>query len=103
MDKPDGLPEATEPWGGATETHTAVVYFAGDLAMKLKKPVDLGFVDFTTREARKAACRNEVALNRRVAPDVYLGVGDILDEDGHPVDHVVLMRRMPTPVACPRW
>lgn len=95
MDMPAGDPVAAEAWGGAAETHTAVVYFAGDRAVKLKKPVDLGFVDFTTREARKAACRNEVALNRRFAPDVYLGVGDILD-DGHPVDHVVLMRRMPT-------
>lgn len=89
--------EATaEPWAGCAETHTAVVYFAGDRAAKLKKPVDLGFVDFTTLEARKAACRNEVRLNRRFAPDVYLGVGEIRDDKGQVIDHMVLMRRMPS-------
>ncbi|HSA51263.1 MAG TPA: AAA family ATPase [Yinghuangia sp.] len=86
---------APPPWAGCAETHTAVVYFAGDRVAKLKKPVDLGFVDFTTREARHTACRNEVDLNRRFAPDVYLGVGDIRDEDGEVLDHLVLMRRMP--------
>ncbi|MFI1583758.1 AAA family ATPase [Embleya sp. NPDC020630] len=74
----------------------AVVYFAGDRAVKLKKPVDLGFLDFSTLEARRKACRNEVALNQRFAPDVYLGVGDVREENGDVVDHLVLMRRMPS-------
>ncbi|HSA52588.1 MAG TPA: AAA family ATPase [Yinghuangia sp.] len=87
--------ETPEPWAGCSETHVAVVYFAGDRAVKLKKPVALGFLDFTTREARRDACRSEVDLNRRFAPDVYLGVGDVRDESGAVVDHLVLMRRMP--------
>jgi uncharacterized protein len=72
-----------------------VVFFFGDRAFKLKKPVDLGFLDFTTREARAEACHREVALNRRLAPDVYLGVADITGPDGQPCDHLVVMRRMP--------
>lgn len=77
------------------ETHSAYVFLVGDVAYKLKKPVDLGFLDFTTREAREAVCHREVELNRRLAPDVYLGVADVLGVDGTPCDHLVVMRRMP--------
>ena len=76
------------------ETHSGVVFFLGDRAYKLKKPVALGFLDFRTREARLDACRREVALNRRLAPDVYLGIADISGPDGQPCDHLVVMRRM---------
>ncbi|MDI2130508.1 hypothetical protein [Yinghuangia seranimata] len=74
---PASGPRATIPWSDVVETHCGVVFFAGDRAAKLKKPVDFGFVDFTTREARQAACRAEVELNRRFSPDVYLGVADL--------------------------
>ena len=77
------------------ETHSAVVFFFGDRAYKVKKAVDFGFVDFSTREAREAACHREVDLNRRLAPDVYLGVADILDPSGVVCEHLVVMRRMP--------
>jgi uncharacterized protein len=77
------------------ETHSAVVFLVGDRAYKLKKPVDLGFLDFSTREAREAVCHREVELNRRFAPDVYLGVADVLGPDGTVCDHLVVMRRMP--------
>lgn len=77
------------------ETHAGTVILFGDRAYKVKKPVDLGFLDYTRREARHAACRREVELNRRFAPDVYLGVADVTDEDGRPCDHLVVMRRMP--------
>ena len=80
---------------GVVETHCAVVVFMGDRAYKVKKPVDLGFLDFTTRKAREEACHREVELNRRLAPDVYLGVADVLGPDGQPADHMVVMRRMP--------
>ena len=56
------------------ETHTALLFFVGDHVYKLKKAVDLGFLDHRDREARLATCRHEVELNRRLAPDVYLGV-----------------------------
>src|SRR3546814_2724693 len=77
------------------ETHSGVFFFAGDRAYKLKKDVDLGFLDFSSREKRLAACRREVELNRRLSPDVYLGVADVLDAAGEPCEHVVVMRRMP--------
>ncbi len=77
------------------ETHSAVVVFVGDRAYKVKKPVDLGFLDFSTREARERACHREVALNRRFSPDVYLGVADVLGPDGTVCDHMVVMRRLP--------
>lgn len=67
----------------------------GSLAFKLKKPVDLGFLDWTSRAARQRACAREVELNRRLAPDVYLGVADVLAPGGEPLDHLVMMRRMP--------
>lgn len=77
------------------ETHSGVVFFTGDRAYKLKKPLDLGFLDFRRREARQAACHREVELNRRLAPDVYLGVADVLGPDGQPCEHLVVMRRLP--------
>jgi aminoglycoside phosphotransferase family enzyme/predicted kinase len=80
---------------GVAETPSAVLFFVGDRTYKLKKPVDLGFLDFTTRERREAACHREVALNRRLSPDVYLGVADVNGPDGTSCDHLVVMRRMP--------
>lgn len=81
-------------WAGAVETHTAAVYFAGDRVFKVKKPVRLDFIDLTSRAARLAACEAEVSLNRRLAPDVYLGIADI-QFDGATIDHAVVMRRLP--------
>src|SRR5688572_18651129 len=90
------LPGPLGPFPAAVaETHSGVVFLLGDRAYKLKKPVDLGFLDFRTREARLDACRREVALNRRLAPDVYLGIADVSGPDGQPCDHLVVMRRMP--------
>lgn len=60
-------------------THISVVFLAGDFAYKVKKPVDLGFLDFTTLERRRHFCRREVRLNRRLAPDVYLGVAPLVE------------------------
>jgi uncharacterized protein len=77
------------------ETHTAQLLLLGDVVLKWKKPVDLGFVDFTTLEARERACRAEVELNRRLAPDVYDDVAHLCDGSGAVVEPVVVMRRMP--------
>ncbi|KUO15998.1 gluconate kinase [Streptomyces dysideae] len=88
---PPSLPRAE-----ARETHTAVVLFVGDRAYKVKKPVDLTFLDYTTVTARRAACEREVVLNRRFAPDVYLGVGEFRSPDRDAPEPVVVMRRMPT-------
>ena len=61
-----------EPWAQVAETHAAAVFLAGDLACKPKKPVNLGFLDFSTAEARVVACAREAELKREFAPDVYL-------------------------------
>jgi len=80
------------------------VFLAGDRVYKLKKPVKYPFLDFSTLSAREADCRVEDRLNRRLAPDVYLGVvplshgadGDLtLGGKGEPVDWLVKMRRLP--------
>jgi uncharacterized protein len=80
---------------GVAETHISVLFFVGDRVYKLKKPVATGFLDFSTREARLEDCRREVDLNRRLAADVYLGVADIVSSRGDPIDHLVVMRRLP--------
>ncbi len=78
----------------AVETHISKVYLDDRLVYKRKKPVDLGFLDFTTLERRAAACREEVRLNRRLAREVYLGVDAIEGSDGEIIDWVVVMRRL---------
>ncbi|GLU49537.1 AAA family ATPase [Nocardiopsis ansamitocini] len=77
------------------ETHAGVVVLIGEKAYKLKKPKDFGFLDYSTRELRLAACLREVELNSRLAPDVYEGVLDVVDSTGRPFDHLIAMRRMP--------
>lgn len=78
------------------ESHTATIFLVGDRAYKVKKPVSLGFLDFTTVAGRAEACRRETELNRRFSPDVYLGVAEVSDPDGQVCDHLVVMRRMPS-------
>jgi hypothetical protein len=80
------------------QTHVSILFFVGNRAYKLKKPVRTPFLDFSTPEKRRAACLREVELNRRLAPDVYLGVADVTGPDGEggtACDHLVVMRRMP--------
>lgn len=56
------------------ETHGALVFLAGDYAYKLKRAVHLPYLDFSTPAKRHAVCRNEIRINRRTAPDLYLGI-----------------------------
>jgi len=77
------------------ETHTSVLFLVGDRVHKMKKPLDLGFLDNRTRAARERACHREVDLNRRMAPDVYLGVADVHGPDGQVCEHLVEMVRLP--------
>lgn len=85
----------TGPYAQVRETHTSVVFFVGDRVHKMKKPLDLGFLDNRTRAARESGCHREVLLNRRLAPDVYLGVADVHGPDGRVCEHLVEMRRLP--------
>jgi aminoglycoside phosphotransferase family enzyme len=94
------------------ETHMSWVFLAGGEAFKLKKPVRFPYLDFSSLRRREAACRAELALNRRLAPDVYKAVAPVVrssqglaigglggtgpDETGHgeTVDWLVVMRRL---------
>jgi hypothetical protein len=76
------------------ETHVSILFFVDERVYKLRKQVQFGFIDFRDREKREEDCQREVALNRRLAPDVYLGVADIR-LNGEPTDHMVVMRRLP--------
>jgi aminoglycoside phosphotransferase family enzyme/predicted kinase len=84
------------------ETHIAAVFLVGQRAYKLKKAVDLGFLDFSTREKRRWAVRRELDFNRRTAPDLYLDVAEVvrrpdgvlaMGEPGEPLESVLVMRR----------
>lgn len=85
------------------ETHISWVLLTQTMAFKLKKPVRLPFVDFSSIEARRHFCEEELRLNRRFAPALYLdvapvcGTGDSprIGGAGVPIDHVVRMRRFP--------
>ncbi|GIK34092.1 MAG: hypothetical protein AMXMBFR45_19940 [Gammaproteobacteria bacterium] len=85
------------------ETHVSWVILSGDIAYKLKKPVDLGFLDFRSLAARRQACEEELRLNRRLAPDIYLGVVAVSAVAGDGtgsreeavVEYAVKMRRFP--------
>jgi uncharacterized protein len=83
-------------------THCSIVFLVGDRAYKLKRPVVFSSVDYSTLDRREAACRAELALNRRTAPDLYLAVRSIrrradgafaFDGDGPAIDWIVVMRR----------
>ena len=84
------------------ETHMSWVFLAGNEVYKLKKPVRFPYLDFSTLARREAACRAELRLNRRLAPDVYLGVLPLVERDGKlsidgegaPVDWLVKMNRL---------
>lgn len=76
----------TEPdMAGPIETHGAVVVLAGERAYKLKKPVAFPYMDFSTRARRRRVCRRELEINRRTAPDLYLGVAGLVEVNGTPV------------------
>jgi aminoglycoside phosphotransferase family enzyme/predicted kinase len=85
------------------ETHISWVFLAGDRVYKVKKPVDLGFLDFRTLRRRRHFCEQEVRLNRRLAPDTYLGVVALkgtrprirFGGRGRTIEVAVEMRRLP--------
>lgn len=85
------------------QTHLSYLFFTPDHVYKIKKPVDFGFVDFTTIEKRLFYCQREVELNRRLCPDIYLDVVKITREGklfriegtGHPTEFAVRMKRLP--------
>lgn len=82
-------------------THISHVFLAGERAWKLKQAIRLNFADFSTVDLRRAACEREVTLNRRTAPDIYLGVVPVtwdggalgVGGQGEALDWLIEMRR----------
>ena len=74
------------------DTHGAVVFLAGDRAYKLKRAVKFPYMDFSTVERRRVLCQAEVDINRRLAPEIYLGVEEVRTPSGTS-DWLVVMRR----------
>jgi len=102
------VPSAYPHPAGAAEvhqTHISIVFLAGPFAYKIKKPADLGFVTYATLEERRHFCEEEVRLNRRLAPEIYLGVVAVtrqgaairMEGTGEVVEWAVKMKRLPDP------
>ena len=104
LEKPKSFPA---PWPlhvERVETHASWVFLGDQDVFKVKKPVNFGFLDFSTVEKRRAACESEVRLNARLASGVYLGVVPVVRSaegslafggTGDVVDWAVHMRRLP--------
>ncbi|MFW6147400.1 MAG: hypothetical protein ACOC6B_03300 [Thermodesulfobacteriota bacterium] len=100
---PDRLPDETEGVS-LVQTHISLVLIADRFVYKIKKPVDFGFLDFTTLEKRQYYCNQEVKLNRRLSRDLYLEVVPVLydglhyrigEGKGRIVEYAVKMKRLP--------
>jgi uncharacterized protein len=98
---PKAYPDPT-PKVELVQTQISYVLLAGEYVYKIKKPVDMGFLDYTTLEKRLYYCKKEIELNQRLSKDVYLGVVPITKEKswiiggkGEAKEYAVKMRRLP--------
>lgn len=101
--QPDAYPHPASPT--LIETHISLVFLTGEFAYKVKKPMDFGFLDFTTLERRRHFCHEELRLNRRFAPQLYLDVVEIRQtgdgrlhvgtDEGEVVEYAVRMAQFP--------
>ncbi|MFQ6027006.1 MAG: hypothetical protein ACE5Q6_05890, partial [Dehalococcoidia bacterium] len=100
--RPEAYPEPVSQVE-LVETHISYLFLTGDHVYKVKKPVDFGFLDFTTLEKRLYYCKHEVEVNRRISPEVYQGVVEIREQEGRyrvegpgaTVEYAVKMRQLP--------
>jgi aminoglycoside phosphotransferase family enzyme len=102
--RPEALPHPTANVQ-LVQTHISLVFVGDEFVYKIKKPVDFGFLNFTTPELRLHFCQEEVRLNRRLSPDMYLGVLSVVFDGkshtlretpgGKVVDYAVWMKRIP--------
>jgi aminoglycoside phosphotransferase family enzyme len=100
---PVSLPDRTENVS-LVQTHISLVFVADDFVYKVKKPVDFGFLDFSTLEKRRHYCHEEVRLNQRLSEGLYVGVFPIIFDGerhnigkgrGEVVEYAVKMKRIP--------
>lgn len=102
LTRPEAYPERPAEVS-MRQTHISWLFFTEGFVYKVKKPVNFGFLDFTTLEARRFFCEEEVRLNRRLTSGVYLGVVEVkvkngqvhLGGSGQVIDYAVHMRRLP--------
>ena len=103
LQKPDSLPDKTENVH-VIQTHISIVFVADEFVYKVKKPVNFGFLDFSTLEKRRRFCHQEVKLNNRLSKGIYLDVLPIRFDgrrhylegtSGEVVEYAVKMRRIP--------
>ena len=102
LQKPSAYPEHTESVE-LVQTHVSYIFLTDRFAYKVKKPVDFGFLNFSTLDRRRFYCSEEVRLNRRLCPDIYLGVAEVRETsggagftgDGRIIDYAVKMKRLP--------
>jgi len=100
--KPEAYPEPTNSVR-LMQTHVSFLFLTDNFVYKIKKPVDFGFLNFTTIDSRRFYCNEEVRLNRRLCPDTYLGVLEVRETlsgatfcgDGKIIDYAVKMKRLP--------
>lgn len=99
LQQPNVFPHSVEGFE-VIETHISWIILTGQFAYKIKKSVNLGFVDFTSLEKRKDFCEKEVLLNQRLAPELYLGVVPITGSDeapslsaGMPIEYAIKMHQ----------
>src|ERR1039457_1626324 len=100
--KPDAYPEAVTGVE-LVQTHVSYIFLTDRYAYKIKKPVDFGFLNFSTIDRRRFYCNEEVRLNRRLCPDIYEGVVELRETPagaafygtGTIIDYAVKMKRLP--------
>lgn len=102
LKRPEAYPEPTKNVE-MLQTHISYIFITDDHVYKIKKPVNFGFLDFSTLDKRHYYCQKEIELNKRHSPEVYLGVVNITDEGdklvvdgkGEIIDYGVKMRKIP--------
>jgi uncharacterized protein len=103
LSSPNSLPDQTENVS-VVQTHISVVFIADNYVYKIKKPVNFGFLDFSTLEKRKYYCEQEIELNRRLSKNIYLSVLPVIFDGkfysftghaGETVEYAVKMKRIP--------
>ncbi|MBI4220541.1 MAG: AAA family ATPase [Chloroflexi bacterium] len=104
LSQKEAYPHPVEGPVRVIETHVSHLFLTGNFVYKLKKPVDLGFLDFTTLDRRRDFTFRELELNRRLSPDVYLGVVEVrrdsegrlrVEGDGEVQEYALKMRELP--------
>ena len=102
MLKPETYPHSPKKVELA-QTQMSFIFLTGDYVYKVKKPVDLGYLDYTTLEKRRFFCQQEIELNKRLCPEVYLEVVPIVSSrgqirlggEGDTIEYAVKMKQLP--------